>query len=198
MLRAHGRRLGFLALLVAGCAAGLIATSFGSASSTRATAGGTLKVGPGATVAGGTTYGPGTFGLRASASGSPAGIGDVVLQLDRGAQNFAVCTVHGPDPSVDFTNDGDEDGNNPYPDIQCGRAYGESVTFKGCTMNAQAHGYIHSDAPATNYLGPTTLNITFKKTGATSGVLTVQAWTPVGGTLQVKGTTSGAVSMSTC
>jgi hypothetical protein len=64
-------------------------------------------------------------------------------------------------------------------------------------VTAQAHGYVRSDAPGVNYLGPTTLTITFKKTGATAGALTVQAWTPLG-TAQVSGKTTGPVSLSTC
>src|SRR4051812_28921141 len=149
-----------VALTLVGLAVGTagVMASHGSASPPASP--GTLEVGPDATVTDSSTKQSSSFGLRASTNGG-APSGDVVLQLGRGARNFEVCTVHGPEAQVDFTNNGNETGNDPYPDIQCGRAYGESVSFNKCTMTAQSHAFMHADAPDANYLGPTTVTITF-------------------------------------
>jgi hypothetical protein len=192
-MKRRGRNV---ALAFATLACGVVAlslTPFGSAHATGTA--GTLEMGPGVSVTDSATKLVSSFGLRATSPGGTSG--DVVLELDRGAQNFGVCTVHGPDPQVDFTNDGNESGNNPYPDIQCGRAYGESVAFSRCTMTAQAHAFMHADGAGANYMGPTTVNITFRKTGATTAVLTVTVWTPVR-TLRVSGVATGTIAMSTC
>jgi hypothetical protein len=152
---------------------------------------GSLAVDPGATLVDTHSDFTYTFGLRADTGGG--GGGDFVLGLE--GPGLSTCTVHGSGASVDFTDVGNEVGDTPS--IQCGRAFGQSVAFKGCVATLRAHGYQHSDHPLAEYLGPTTIDVRFQKTGPDTGTLEVVDLTPAG-KIAVQGTVSGTISMSTC
>ena len=178
---------GIVAALAVGTA--LVITSLGAAAGTPTP--GSVSVDPGAPLTDARTGNTYTFGLRAIAPG--AGGGDVVLGLEGPA--LSVCTVHGDGASVDFTDVGYEGGNSPS--FECGRAYGMTVRFQGCSVTIRDHGFQHSDDPFAEYLGPTTTDIKFQKTGPSSGTLDVVDWNPTG-KLEVKGAVSGTIAMSTC
>ena len=150
-----------------------------------------MSVDPGATLTDARTGNTYEFGLRAVSPG--AGGGDVVLGLQ--GPSLSVCTVHGSGADVDFTDVGNETGVTPS--FECGRAYGMTVMFQACTVTTKDHGFQHSDYPLTEYLGPTTTDIKFQKTGPSAGTLDVVDWTPAG-KIEVKGPVSGTIAMSTC
>lgn len=194
MTRSHRLRYtvaGVFAVLVAGAA--MAVASFGGVASS--SPGGSVAVGPGATVVDKNTGFAFTFGLRADEDTGNAGSGSAVLGLEGPA--VSLCTVHGPGASVDFTNVGDEAGNSPYPEIQCGRAFGQTVAVDGCVATFRAHGFMHSDYPLVEFLDGVTIEARFQKTGATTGNLDVTVPT-AGGKVEVHGKVTGPIVMTTC
>jgi len=132
---------------------------------------------------------PFSFGLKARRT-------DNSLLMGLGGNALSECSVHGPSATVDFTT---EVGNNPMPDIQCGRAFGMTVDLHGCRATLEFHGFMHSDRPTRIYLGMMTADITFEKTGANTGKMTLTLFTPKA-PLVLRGTVSTPtpIIMTTC
>jgi hypothetical protein len=142
----------------------------------------------------GTTY---NFGLRANEDAVQAGVGSVVLGL--GGPALSLCTAHSTAPlAVDFTTT-PETGSFPYQNVQCGRAFGQTVAIDGCVATIKAHGFVHSDDPNSNILDGMTVAVRFQKTGTSSAnfdatISTVAKKIDVHG----KATTGGPILMPTC
>ena len=117
-------------------------------------------------------HGPGgeqfSFGLKARNSDR-----SLLMGLMGGA--ITLCSIHGPPAQVDFVT---ENGNNPLPDMQCGRAFGMDVGLKGCAASLEFHGFVHSDRSTRIYFGPMTADVKFQKTGANTGNMHLTIFTP--------------------
>jgi hypothetical protein len=169
------------------------AISLGSNSLAAPGPGGDLDIEPGATFEDNNTHLFYNFGLRATESAAAAGLGDAVMEVI--GPGASACTVHGSSAQVDWTDVGNEGG--VAPGFECGRSYGESVKIDDCRATIQAHGFSHSDHPLINYLGPTTLDIDFRKKSANSGDIDITIHTAAG-KIMLKGKISGPILMSTC
>jgi hypothetical protein len=113
--------------------------------------------------------------------------GQMVFQLYGPSIN--ACDVHGP--SMD-------PGTTPLTSVQCGGSFGVTVMIHGCQADVETHGLVHADNPWTVYLGPMTLDVSFKyNPQQASGKLTIAIYTPKT-VLSISGPTSGPVAMPTC
>lgn len=129
-------------------------------------------------------------------SSDTAGLGQVTVQLL--GPSISVCSTHGGGVDIGEWTDGENfSGNSPLTEIQCGTAYSQAVSIEGCTAKAELHGYSHSDYPLYIYSGPNTVELTYRKTSASTGELTLKVHTPRG-PIKLSGTVSGDVVMDTC
>jgi hypothetical protein len=134
----------------------------------------------------GLVYSVGLWGTQWN-KGMKPGRGEMDMNI-RGPAFPGFCSVHGPGAIVLFgggefpSGSGNvrppEWGNNPYPDIQCGRGFGNDISLDHCQATLSFHGYVHSDRVGEAYLGSTTADVRFRKTGPTTGTLRVDIYTP--------------------
>jgi len=138
-----------------------------------------LSIGPGAVLTSRAAdndngdAGPGSaeqfgFGLRARN-------GDRSILMALNGPGISLCSAHGPAAVVDFDT---EQGNFPLQGMQCGRAFGMDVALDGCTATLEFHGFVHSDRSTRIYFGPMTTDVVFRKTGDSTGNMTVTIFTP--------------------
>ena len=180
--------------LAAIAAATLLLASVGSADPS--TPGGALAAMPGTVTDNnsGNTY---SFRLRANEDTTQTGIGSVVLSL--GGPALSLCTAHATAPlTVDFSTS-PETGSFPYQNVQCGRAFGQTVSIDGCLATIKAHGFVHSDDPNSNILDGMTVAIRFQKTGPSTASFDATVST-VAKKIEVHGkaTTGAPILMPTC
>ena len=151
------------------------------------TGGGTLTIGPGATLTDASTGINHTFQLQASEFAQP-GIGAATLLLTGGG--LQVCTTQAAGPLV---------LGQPVPPAICGTAGGMFVRIDKCKATIEAHGSTHADVPHTPFLGAVTIDIVFSRSagGASEGQLEVTVHTPKR-QIQLKGRVNGVVTMPTC
>ena len=126
------------------------------------------------------------------------GVGNVTLLVN--GPSISVCSAHGPTASIDFSPGGEDfSGNNPLVDIQCGTAYGMTVHVDGCTAKVSLHGFGHSDTPYFPYMGPATVDLTFKQLAplSTNAQVVMNLFTPKG-PIMLKGVMSAPIQMDTC
>jgi hypothetical protein len=125
-----------------------------------------------------------------------AGAGNFTLQVL--GPGISICSTHGGGADIGLMlEDGSYAGNYPLTEIQCGDSYGMAVSIDGCTAKTELHGYSHSDYPLTIYSGTNTVELTFRKTGASSGHINIKVYTPKG-PIKLSGNVSGPIIMSTC
>jgi hypothetical protein len=134
--------------------------------------------------------------LTGRESDDTAGLGQVTIQLL--GPSVSLCSAHGGSVDIGDSTDGENfSGNSPLQEIQCGTAYSQAVSIEGCTAKAELHGYSHSDFPLYIYSGSNTVELTYRKTSASSGQLNLKVYTPKG-PIKLSGTVSGEVVMDTC
>jgi hypothetical protein len=147
---------------------------------------------------------PGEDGEIADAAGE----GNVLLLANAGRKftdlpsvlptTPSACSVTGP--MVDTSHAGDtEMSNNPFFDpgaansqVRCGRAFGQSISISGCNASIELHGYVHLDHPFIVFLGTTTIDISFTKTGSSTGTVQATVFTPKG-PVTLRGTVNGPI-----
>jgi len=84
----------------------------------------------------------------------------------------------------------------PLTGVECGIAFGQSVSINGCVALMSFHAYVHSDSPRVNFLGPATVDVMVQKNA--SGVrVNLTIYTPKTA-ITVQGSFTGTVGMSTC
>jgi len=134
--------------------------------------------------------------LTAGEAEDSAGVGNVVLQLIGPA--FAICSAHGA--GVDIgpgLEDGNYAGNFPLAELQCGTAYGMPVSIDGCNAKLEMHGYSHTDYPLHPFMGPTTIEMSLRKSTYVKSQVNVKVYTPTG-VIKLSGIVSDPVRMNTC
>lgn len=100
--------------------------------------------------------------LVAREADDEAGRGKATFQLN--GPGIQLCSAHGAGVDLGiYPGSEDFSGNNPLLDLQCGTAYGQAVSIDGCTAKVELHGYSHSDYPLVTYMGPLTVDLTFRK-----------------------------------
>ena len=111
--------------------------------------------------------------------------------------SLSICSAHGPTADIDFLPGGEDvGGNNSLPEIQCGTACGMAVSLNGCTTKAELHGYSHSDYPWYADMGPSSVDLTFRK-ASTGNQMTLKLYTLIG-VIKLGGIVSGTLQMDTC
>jgi hypothetical protein len=123
------------------------------------------------------------FTITAIQHGAGGG-GDVDINIP-GPSPSRACSVHGPNA---------DEGSFPYQGIQCGVAFGNSVSINGCVANLEAHGYAHSDHPNVNYLGSATIEVRYEKTRGGGDPMKVTIYTPKEN-IQLIGKVAGAAAV---
>ena len=124
-----------------------------------------------------------------------AGGGNVTLQLL--GPSLSVCSAHGGGVDIGAEmEDGNFAGNYPLTELQCGTAFGMAVAIDSCTAKTEMHGYSHSDYPLFTYMGSTTIEFSFRKSGD-GGKVNLKIYTPKG-PIKLDGNFSGPVTMNTC
>lgn len=142
------------------------------------------------------TGGSYTLSIIAREFDSGVGAGKVTLLIN--GPWASLCSVHGPNAEIDFSGGGEEFGGNfPVQDIQCGTVFETTTSIDGCTASTELHGFTHSDPPFIPYLGPGTLEFSFRKSSANSGVINLKFYTPKGA-FKLSGPLNGAITMDTC
>jgi hypothetical protein len=142
----------------------------------------------------GTVY---NFAIRANEDDFVAGKGSVAMEL--GGPSLSLCTVHVTGPLfVDFSTN-PETGSFPYQNVQCGRAFGQTVAIDGCVATIKAHAFVHSDDPNVNVLDGMILSVRLQKTGASTANFDATIST-VGRKIEVHGkaTAPSPIGMPTC
>lgn len=134
--------------------------------------------------------------IAARESSDTAGTGQFTLQLL--GPGISVCSTHGGVVDVGTSTDGENfSGSYPLEDIQCGTAYSMAVSIDGCTAETELHGFSHSDYPLIIYTGPNTVELAYKKTGDSTGKISMTVYTPKG-PVKLAGQLNGPVEMDTC
>lgn len=125
--------------------------------------------------------------------GTP-GIGSMYFSI--GADALTACDTHGPSAEPGF--------EGILGDIGCGGSGGQAVTINACEAELQTHGFVHSDAPNTTFLGQVvigiSLEITNKANSGFFGTLDVEIFTPKD-VIEISGNIpkdAADVYMSTC
>jgi hypothetical protein len=138
-----------------------------------------------------------TFDLIARESEDSVGSGQVTLLIN--GPGISLCSAHGPGAEIDFSPGGEDfSGNNPLQEIQCGTAYGMTVSVDACAANVELHGYSHSDHPFISYMGPMTLDLAFRKSARpNSGTVMLKLYT-VKGQIKLNGNLTAPIEMDTC
>ena len=108
----------------------------------------------------------------------------------------SACSVHGPVAPDDYDVYNMNSGFFPMQSVECGLAFGETVSIDECTMKASFHGYAHTDNPRINFLGITTIDISVRKT-KTKVFSDITIYTPKG-RVDISGELQGTVQLSTC
>lgn len=139
------------------------------------------------------------FGLTllAGEGENMAGAGNFTVQVL--GEGFSICSTHGG--GVDIgpqAEDGNYYGNFPLTEIQCGTSFGMAVSIDECTAKTELHGYSHSDYPFTIYSGPNTVELTFRKTSSTTGLINIKAYTPKGPIKLSGNVSSSSITLDTC
>jgi hypothetical protein len=141
----------------------------------------------------GNTY---TMSIIAREFDSGVGSGRVTLLIN--GPGFSMCGVHGPNAEIDFSGGGEEfGGNNLLLDTQCGTVFSTPTSIDGCTAVTELHGATHSDPPFIAYLGPGSLDFSFRKSSPNTGVVNLKFYTPKG-PIKLSGNLNGAITMDTC
>jgi hypothetical protein len=129
-----------------------------------------------------------TYDVEFEASEDPdqQGVGETTLHV--GGPALSVCSVHGPGAFEDSL---------PFLEIQCGAAFGQSVTVDKCVATVELHGFSHSDWPLVNYLGSSTVDVRLQKLTSSSATMDITIHTPKSA-IVLHGQLNGDVNMSTC
>lgn len=131
----------------------------------------------------------------AGESEETAGVGNFTLQLL--GPSSSTCSAHGGGADIGPEQpDGNFAGNFPLTEFQCGTAFGMAVSIDGCNAKSEMHGYSHSDYPLFAFMGPTTIDFAFRKSGS-GGKVNIQIYTPKG-PIKLAGNISAPVTMPTC
>lgn len=124
----------------------------------------------------------------------PAGVGNMFFSIYGHA--LSACDTHGPSAEPGF--------EGILADIGCGGSGGQAVAINACAAELEAHGFVHSDAPNTTFLGQVVIDITLevsnKKNSDFVGDLMVEIYTPKD-VIALEGKIpkgSGEAFMSTC
>jgi hypothetical protein len=108
------------------------------------------------------------------------------------------CSTNGPDIELDENPDGTFSGNAPLTEIHCGNAAAQGVSINGCIVDIEVHGFVHSDAPNTVYMGSTTIDLRYQKMRNNNDKVKLTIYTPKDKT-QINGTVvSGAAALTSC
>jgi hypothetical protein len=121
-----------------------------------------------------------------------AGTGDVGFIELLAFPEVRICSVHGPGVGPTSLN-----GDSPLTQVGCGRAFGQSVSIVGCTLDATLHAYVHQDHPHASYLGTSTVDVHLQQMpGTHNGNVTITVFSPKSHTV-LQGAGS-QVDISTC
>lgn len=100
------------------------------------------------------------------------GIGEMYFSI--AADSLTACDTHGPSAEPGF--------EGILGDIGCGGSSGQAVSINACEATLETHGFVHSDAPNTTFLGQVVididLEITNKKNSNSLGTLEISIYTP--------------------